>query len=382
MLVEIIIPTVAGRERYLRWAIQSCLDPQDKCAVLVSSNGAAASVRDVVKTFSDSRVRLVESTDFLPMALHWEFALEHAKGEVVSIIGDDDAIVPGSIQKVINLFRKFSNVTSITHLPAHYYWPDYPVSHYANKYYLPECDRGTVVLKGLDTLRTVIELKDWYGRLPYLYHGFVRRDVLTRIRACEGRIFKKIAPDIYSDFMLALYTEHYLHIRDCFSVGGQGAKSNGANFLLNTELGQGFLRDLPDDLQPVLSGHSINLQIYEYARLARERAFIGTSLDIAWRSFALRTIVESSRTPAYRKEILDDLAYVLNQEKLSDVARLIFKFAVLMARNPIFSRVLGNVGQLRQKVLISRWPDAMRDIQAVNVYQVARHVAQRAKGGA
>ena len=91
MRLEVVIPTVCGRERYLEWCIRSCLEQGEQTRVLVSNNGGAESVRKLVSSFGDSRIRLVEPLSFLPMALHWEFAVEQAQEDVLVIIGDDAA---------------------------------------------------------------------------------------------------------------------------------------------------------------------------------------------------------------------------------------------------------------------------------------------------
>lgn len=375
MKVEVIIPTVPGRERYLHWAIKSCLTDNDDGMVLVSSNGGGSGIREVVASFGSDRIRLVESDTFLPMALHWEFACGHATGDVISIIGDDDAIVPGAIAKVIELFESYPSAECVTHLPVHYYWPDYPIDYCANKYTAPECTGEVVLAEPYEVVKRVIELKEWYGRLPYLYHGFVKREVLERIRASEGIIFKRIAPDIYSDFALSMHIKCFMRASYCLTVGGQGAKSNGANFILYTEIGKAFLKDLPEMLTPKLSGKSINLQIFEYSRLFSSRVFGQEPVHPTWGLFILRTLLEAAKNAENRKEIADDLYRILDNEMPR--YKLFFYHALIkMVRIETISVIINALVERRHQKLMRMWLDA-RDEEVTNVFDLAKQFQRK-----
>ena len=374
MIVEIIIPTIPGREKYLHWALKSCMSDESNVTVLVSSNGGGSGIRDVVNSFRSNRIRLVESETFLPMALHWEFACSHAIGDVVSIIGDDDAIVPGAIQKVIDLFDIYPLSECITHSPAHYYWPDYPVKYCSNKFTNPQCTGGVEEVNPNDVLKNVIEMKEWYGRLPYLYHGFVKRDVLERIRLSEGAIFKRIAPDIYSDFVLALHINSYLRTSYCLTVGGQGAKSTGANFILNTKVGKEFLKNLPEELKPKLSGKSINLQVFEYSRIFSERIFGAEEINTRWIIFVLKTLIEAATKAENEEEIVSDLHKILKSE-MPPIKLFFYRLLIKSIRNVKVTKIITKLYYVRHVRLIKNWHDGS-DIHANNVFDVAKKMQQ------
>jgi len=306
------------------------------------------------------------------MALHWEFACSHAIGDVVSIIGDDDAIVPGAIRKVIDLFDTYPLAECITHRPAHYYWPDYPVKYCANKYTGTKCTGDVEEVKPHDVLRNVIEMREWYGRLPYLYHGFVKREVLERIRSSEGMIFKRIAPDIYSDFALAVHINSFIRANYCLTVGGQGAKSTGVNFILNTELGRNFLKDLPEVLKPRLSGKSINLQIFEYSRLFADRVFGAEKINSSWILFVLRTLLEAAKTAENREEIVYDLYKILKAE-MPFYKLFFYHLLIKLMSNSKMSVIITTLSELRQQTLMKHWHDGST-LDATNVFDVAKQL--------
>ena len=345
--------------------------------VLVSSNGGGSGIRDVVASFNNDRIRLVETKNFMPMALHWEFACSNAVGDVISIIGDDDAVVPGTAQTVASLFNNYPAAECITQSPAHYYWPDYPICYCANKYREPECKGDVIELEPFGVLKKVIEMREWYGKLPYLYHGFVKRDVLERIRLNDGSIFKRIAPDIYSDFALATHIKSYIRANYCLTVGGQGAKSNGANFILNTELGKDFLKDLPEALKPRLTGKSINLQIYEYSRLFIPSTLKRSEINSTWSMFVLRTLFEAAKNAENKDEILIDLYKVLNDE-VNPIKLFFFNLLIKLVKVNVIAVGITYLNELRQKRIMKSWSDASY-LNATNVFHVAQYISKSTK---
>jgi hypothetical protein len=369
---EVIIPTVGGREHYLYWALRSCLD-QDYplLSVLVSNNGGAPGVRETLAGFADSRLRYVEAEAFLPMSAHWEFAVAHAQADVITIIGDDDALMPNIFHRLNDFFSTSPNVHCITHNPAQYYWPDFPIDQYRDLF---RGARGTGSLQVLETkpiLRLVSEFRDWYGHLPLLYHGFVRKTVLDGIRMQRGRIFERICPDVYCDIMLATVLDCFAHLDDCLTIGGQGAKSNGANFLLNTDEGRSFVSDLPDYLIPVFSPRSINLQVYEYVSMVRRLLDCGEDLQVAWLRFAYATLMEALRSSEHRNEILSDLLRIA-RSRFPFKERLATEFLTKLLWTDRVCRPLRRLLSWRQSKLLAGWENASATCEASNVYELAQ----------
>ena len=92
--ISVIIPT---RERAdtLLFAIKTAFDQNsDDYEVIVSDNFSQDNTKEVVESFSDPRLVYVNSGRRLSMCDNYEFGLEHARGEYIIFIGDDDAIMP------------------------------------------------------------------------------------------------------------------------------------------------------------------------------------------------------------------------------------------------------------------------------------------------
>jgi glycosyltransferase involved in cell wall biosynthesis len=369
---QIIIPTKGGRELYLPWAIRSCLDQEHQnFEVLVSNNGGAPAVRDIVNSLRDSRIRYIETDRVLPMAVHWEFAVSQAKADVLTIIGDDDALMPHALARLNTIFMRHDELECVTHNPGQYYWPDYFDYSYRNLYLLKQ---GTGTLELLDTssvLKLVAEFREWYGRLPLLYHGFVKRSVLDRIRDSQGKIFKRIIPDVYSDLVLAAVLDRYAHFDGCLTFGGQGAKSNGANFYLNNEEGKQFVTDLPDYLIPKYYPGNVHIQLYEYVeKIGDLFPEIRKDMNVAWMKFAWQVMLEALTTPAHCQCSLREL-YRIALNDFPAVQRILTLIAIAPFRLQWMSGMAGNV-LLRRRTwrMQNVLKDAVKTYGAHNIYEL------------
>ena len=99
-LLSIIIPT-RERAETLGYTLRTVLDQITRnFEVIVSDNFSQDNTAQVVSSFSDPRIRLINPGRRLSMCDHWDFALLHAAGDYVMFIGDDDAILPGALDKL------------------------------------------------------------------------------------------------------------------------------------------------------------------------------------------------------------------------------------------------------------------------------------------
>lgn len=367
MNLEVIIPTIVGRESYLKWCIESCLNQTEVCSILVSNNGAGKAITELANSFNSPLIRVVESKQLLPMSSHWEFALSHAKGDIVTIIGDDDALMPNAIEKVKFLFKE-NNVECITHVPAQYFWPDFILNGYENKYVLSKQTTDITLRGSLEILKKVVSYEAHYSNLPFLYHGFVKRDLLNRIITDHGGIFNRICPDIYSDFLLASSIDKYLHLNASLTVGGQGAKSNGANCLLNTSIAESFFDNLPLTLQPKYCGNSVYLQIQEYVESIEKVSNIQEENSPNWIKFVLRVILEAIRSGDNntKKEIFQHLSFISKQKFPSHI-KIITKCLICIFKMSLIS----NCSKFLLNTLLKNRKineDALKNFNANNVY--------------
>lgn len=369
---QIVIPTIKGRERYLCDAIMSVLKQNDpKVSIIISNNGADPAIRRCIESFDESKIFYYETPKQLAMAEHWEFAISHVTADFFTIIGDDDALTPFCMKYVRLALKKYPCALSIVHKPAQYFWPDYLNDWYRNLYILHGRNSGEITLHETKSIfKEVIEFRAHYGSLPFLYHGFVATSLIRKIQKNEGRIFARISPDIYSDLVLACYLKDFVRVDAPLTIGGQGAKSNGANVLMGTDSGKQFYENLPDFLQPIRPGVSIYLQLFEYIEKIREKFFQGSEWKVKWISFFLHSMLEAIKSASYQKIILDGVRDVLI-DYCPFYKRVFFILAIKIVQLKFVTRFLRWLLRLKEMHDLKRWRNAEIDFNAKSVFEFA-----------
>lgn len=224
--ITLIIPT-RERAETLRFTLETALDQtKDNFEVIVSDNFSQDNTRRVVDSFRDPRLKYFNTGRRLSMCDNWDFAVAHAKGHYVIVIGDDDGILPGAIDRLQSFIRL--NPSPIYYWQAHeYYWPidDKPpaITHLA----------PTVPPRQMDLRKLVSFAVRWgtwrYGALPLLYHSAVRKDILEKIKSRTGRVFHSTNPDVFMAFALPVFADKAVNVGEGLTVSGRSAKSNGGS---------------------------------------------------------------------------------------------------------------------------------------------------------
>jgi len=192
---SIVIPT-RNRAGLLCHALTTALaQTHDDVEIVVSDNASHDDTPDVVRELSDHRVRFVRSEQPLSQPDSWEFALSHATGDFVTLLGDDDGVVA-------TLFERIDSVIG-EHGERAVAWGEAWYTH-------PECpppglgpgEENVLTVEamggGVREVDGRAQLERFFSRrevppLPGLVNSAVPRLVLDRIRARIGRVF--VAPD-------------------------------------------------------------------------------------------------------------------------------------------------------------------------------------------
>src|SRR5438874_9674701 len=129
---SIVIPT-RERARTLYFAIRSCLAQHfDDYEIVVCDNCGSPAAREVVDRFNSPRIRYVRSDVPLAMSDNWELAVSHARGEFVTVVGDDDALLRHALSEADRLIRAYKTPL-LQWAWAYYKWPDYAHQADANR---------------------------------------------------------------------------------------------------------------------------------------------------------------------------------------------------------------------------------------------------------
>ena len=112
--VSICIP-MYNSERTIGKTITSILEQTyPHFELIVIDNASTDNSVEIVKTFPDPRINLIEYHTHLPHAeLNWDRCFYHAKGEYMAIFHADDIYLPKMIERQVETFRKYSSVVGV-----------------------------------------------------------------------------------------------------------------------------------------------------------------------------------------------------------------------------------------------------------------------------
>jgi hypothetical protein len=237
------IPTIAGRERYLAAALKTCVTQVDDDFEIVVSDNSPGGARELVQSFGDARIRYVRPDAYLPMSAHWDFMASHFTGDMITIIGDDDALMPGCLRRVREIVSTYG-MRPIQHALANYCWPDFPEVGSRDKLWFIHSPAEAIRVQDSRAYLTALcEARTRYIDGPMFYHNFIPGALVRRLRA-GGSMFHRAAPDVYTAITIAAHTESFVSTGEVLTLAGQGARANGAAVRDGRADGKRFLGEM------------------------------------------------------------------------------------------------------------------------------------------
>lgn len=222
---SIVIPT-RDRARTLEHTLRTCLDLEyDDFEVVVCDNCGSPATRQVVEKAGSDRIVYLRSDAPLSMSDNWEKAVAAARGEYVTVLGDDDGVLPFALKELDLLFAA-RPVRAVQWIRGVYSWPCCAIATEANRLALPY-PRSAEFQDGHCRIRHVVEFKEAFDMLPMIYNAAIRRDLLEEARSRGGRLFPSITPDVYSGFAFAYLEPKYLQLTFPLTLAGVSGASNG-----------------------------------------------------------------------------------------------------------------------------------------------------------
>ncbi len=225
--ITVIIPT---RERVdvLDKALKTVTSQDyDNLEIIVSDNYSSDATEDVVRSTNDARVKYLNTGKRLSMSHNWEFALSHVTDGWVTIIGDDDGLLPASLEKVSEMIRS-ADVRAIRSTVCSYAWPS--TARYEFGRLEVPLRSGCEVRDSKTWLSKVLNGLASYPELPMLYNGgFVDMQVLKEIKSKTGAVYLSCVPDVYSAVSISSVIENYLYSNEPLAVNGASKNSAGTS---------------------------------------------------------------------------------------------------------------------------------------------------------
>lgn len=247
--------------------------------ILVSDNCSTDQTRDVVAAANDPRVRYLNTGERLSMSRNWEFALSHVNSGWITILGDDDGLMPGALNRVAALIGE-TGTRAIRSTTCYYAWPSLSPAGYG-RLRVPT-GSGHVVRDSRQWLTKVMRGEASYTQLPMLYSGgFVDFSVMQKLRSATGSFYRSCIPDVYSAIAIASLIENYVFSSEPFAINGASKHSIGTST---------FGRDRQSVTSPAKTfGAEANLPFHKDVPLSAEGALPASIQAIVYESF-LQTI--------------------------------------------------------------------------------------------
>jgi glycosyltransferase involved in cell wall biosynthesis len=112
--ITVALPVYNG-EQYIAIAIKSVLAQTfSDFELLILDNCSTDNTLDIIRTFSDPRIRLIVNPKNLGMIENWNLAVSLATGKYIKILSHDDLLAPSCLAEQINGFLKHQDIGIVT----------------------------------------------------------------------------------------------------------------------------------------------------------------------------------------------------------------------------------------------------------------------------
>ena len=207
-LLSIIIPT-KNRQYYCLHSVKQILASYgEEVEIVVQDNSDVPSLENDIKQLSFNNIVYNYKAGTLSFVDNFDLAIQHASGEYLMIIGDDDGVT--SLALKVTKWANTNNIDAIRpSLSFVFFWPGSKV--------FESDDNGILNIYSFDGKMTGYNPQDGLRQLLRngcqnyldceiikLYHGIVRKDLLESIKEKTGKYVDGLSPDIYLSVALSL----------------------------------------------------------------------------------------------------------------------------------------------------------------------------------
>jgi glycosyltransferase involved in cell wall biosynthesis len=369
--------------------------------LIISDNASEEDVKGYIDSLTDARIKYFRTESFVSVTENWNNALSRTTGEYVTLLGDDDCLMPGYFSTLAPLITNFDR-PEVIHTDGYLFLYPGIAAERTNKAMLltgtntlfrPSTPYLLTRQEALDRVANALRI-----RIDFLYNlqlFVIRRDLITRL-AEKGAFFQSPFPDYFALVVLFLMAKSILIYQEPLAVVGISPKSIG--FLLFNK------REREGEAQ------LNNQQEYRASRLA-DKLFPG-NYEIANRLIAMDTFQEKYQTELdreglavnygafrwaqirfnYERYFLDRLLpkenFELARQQMRPMERLICDLLftpVLLLLRTLSPRIRGGLVRRFRQMLGQRidyggkrWSQVeYNDILEVTQHLPARHPAQK-----
>lgn len=250
MKFSVLLPT-RNRLEYLKLAVETVRRQgvQD-WEIIISDNDSEQPISEYVKSLGDGRIRYYRTTSFVPVTENWNNALDRATGDYVVMLGDDDGLLPGYFDRMLDIIAKY-NQPEVIYTGAYHYaypgvMPGYPAGYLQPQVFF-EPEYKAFLLDGVRARKLAQNIMNFRMTIPLnMQYSLLSRGYIERM-AYAGSFFQSPYPDFYATTTLLLTTRSLVVLPMPVVIIGITPKSFGYYFFnKRTEEGAKFLANFSE----------------------------------------------------------------------------------------------------------------------------------------
>lgn len=286
-LLSIVIPT-RNRECYCIEVLRNVLTyNRNDFEVCVCDNSDTDKIEKFLNNVSDKRIVYRHIKGRINSVVNMDTAIGMATGDYICMIGDDDTILP-DIFTIVEWAKSNDFVNVTPRFQISFFWPN-SISKNGRLFWDSEVCKGKeeILTSELQLEKFVCNgLYDYSSYLPRVYHGIVKRDILSRIKAQTGHFIGGLSPDIYMAVTTACSCKEFVTINSPITIAGACPTSSTADN--NTGGHRGSIECAP---------HLFGKTDYQWDKRIPEIY----SVETIWGETAIKALQEMNRDDLLRK---------------------------------------------------------------------------------
>ncbi len=230
---SILLPTY-NRGEILPLAIQSVLDQTfDDFELVISNGGSTDTTDEVVRRFTDSRIKYFHSDKKLSMAENYDFALSKANGEYLIFFSDDDAFIPEMLNKVRGVINDTSTQMIVFPFARYYHEEQRGLGIKKNTLAVTKFSRSIFSVSSRDDILRMVAM---FGLAkhphppqspsPLIGNVVIHRQIFEELAEKVEKFFSTIPVDIYLITLILARIDRYFVIDEPLLVWSQWSKNS------------------------------------------------------------------------------------------------------------------------------------------------------------
>jgi len=237
-LLSIVIPT-KNRYETLMLVINYLLQniPSNDLEIVIQDNSDSNNhFLNYLSKIKDRRLKYFYNPDSLSVIENSDLSIKNSTGEYVSFIGDDDSVMPYLVD--LTIWMKKNNYAILKANKPVYNWKG------QKKSYLSNDDSGSLILKKFNykikhrstregIKHTLKKGGTSMAKLPCLYHGIVKRQLLNLIYIKSNTYFPGPSPDMSNGIAISLFSDSFIYVDFPVFISGKSSKSTGGQGILH-----------------------------------------------------------------------------------------------------------------------------------------------------